>query len=262
MWSINGLMWDDITEFPVFGSTEIWTWHNQSGISHPMHMHLVAFQILDRQAINEATGQPEGPILPPGASEKGWKDTANSPPGFVTRVIVRFDGFTGLYPYHCHILEHEDHEMMRQFEVVPCQLVSKTIGTGPGSLRYALDCAENGDTLFFASTLEGDTLVLMDSILIDKDIVFLNSNTGAVIINGQNTMCPFRRASGHTVEFTNLHILSGTGGQGRGITNQGNLTLNHVHLLDSTGGMPGGYLMVNHGLLTLKNNCSFLFSPF
>jgi len=257
MWSINGLMWDDITEFPVFGSTEIWTWHNQSGISHPMHMHLVAFQILDRQAINEATGQPEGPILPPGASEKGWKDTANSPPGFVTRVIVRFDGFTGLYPYHCHILEHEDHEMMRQFEVVPCQMITKTIDAGPGSLRYALDCAANGDTLIFASALEGDTLVLMDSILIDKDIVFLNSNAGAVIINGQNTMRAFRVASGHTVEFTNLHILSGTGGQGRGITNQGNLTLNHVHLLDSTGGMPGGYLMVNHGLLTIKNNSSF-----
>ena len=41
------------------------------------------------------------------------------PPGFITRVITRFEGFEGLYPYHCHIIDHEDHEMMRQFEVRP-----------------------------------------------------------------------------------------------------------------------------------------------
>ena len=119
MWTINGMMWDDISEYPVYGSTEIWTWDNQSGIAHPMHMHLVSFQILDRQLINEATGLPEGPLIPPGISEKGWKDTAHSPPGYRTRVIARFDGFTGKFPYHCHILEHEDHEMMRQFDVIP-----------------------------------------------------------------------------------------------------------------------------------------------
>jgi FtsP/CotA-like multicopper oxidase with cupredoxin domain len=119
MWTINGLMWDDITEYPELGSTEIWTWYNQSGIAHPMHMHLVAFQIINRQAIDDVTGLPTGPKIPPDPSERGWKDTANSPPGYVTRVIARFDGFTGLFPYHCHILEHEDHEMMRQFLVVP-----------------------------------------------------------------------------------------------------------------------------------------------
>jgi FtsP/CotA-like multicopper oxidase with cupredoxin domain/plastocyanin len=117
MWTINGLMWDDITEYPVLGTTEIWTWHNQSGIAHPMHMHLVAFQILDRQEL-DPNGNPIGPRIPPDPSEKGWKDTANSPPGYQTRVIARFEGFKGLFPYHCHILEHEDHEMMRQFLVV------------------------------------------------------------------------------------------------------------------------------------------------
>lgn len=117
IWTINGLMWDDITEYPELGTTEIWTWKNQSGVSHPMHMHLVKFQILDRRAL-DSNGSPTGPVLPPEPHELGWKDTANSPPGYQTRVIATFEGYTGLFPYHCHILEHEDHEMMRQFEVV------------------------------------------------------------------------------------------------------------------------------------------------
>jgi len=118
MWTIDGLMWDDITEFPVLGTTEIWTWRNDSGISHPMHLHLVMTQVLDRQAIDPVTGEPTGPRIPPAPNELGWKDTINAPPGYFTRTIARFEGFTGLYPYHCHILEHEDHEMMRQFLVV------------------------------------------------------------------------------------------------------------------------------------------------
>ncbi|MBX3386193.1 MAG: multicopper oxidase domain-containing protein [Phycisphaeraceae bacterium] len=118
VWTIDGLMWDDITEFPKLGDIEIWTWRNNSGISHPMHMHLVAFQVLNRQAIDDVTGEPTGPLIPPTASEVGWKDTVDAPPGYYTRVITKFEGFTGLFPYHCHILEHEDHEMMRQFRVV------------------------------------------------------------------------------------------------------------------------------------------------
>jgi hypothetical protein len=55
----------------------------------------------------------------PAANETGWKDTVQAPPGFITRVITRFEGFQGLYPYHCHIIDHEDHEMMRQFLVRP-----------------------------------------------------------------------------------------------------------------------------------------------
>jgi spore coat protein A len=121
VWTIDGLMWDDITEFPTLDSTEIWTWRNNSGISHPMHMHLVMFQILNRQAIDDFTGEPTGPLLPPAHFENGWKDTVDAWPGHFTRVITQFTGFTGLYPYHCHILEHEDHEMMRQFIVLaPC----------------------------------------------------------------------------------------------------------------------------------------------
>ena len=121
MWAINDLMWDDITEFPRLGTTEVWAWINRSGIVHPMHMHLEPLQLLDRQAFEIVGGEvvPVGPRIPPTAGEAGWKDTVQANPGEITRVILRFECFTGLFPYHCHILEHEDHEMMRQLNVLP-----------------------------------------------------------------------------------------------------------------------------------------------
>ncbi len=120
VWMVNGLMWDDITEVPRIGQTEIWAWINNSEITHPMHIHLVQFQVLDRQSY-VMIGQsvvPFGPKFPPEPWEAGWKDTAQSPPSMITRVIMRFEGEPGLYPYHCHLLEHEDHEMMRQFHLL------------------------------------------------------------------------------------------------------------------------------------------------
>ena len=119
-WTINGLLWDDITEYPVLGTTEVWNWINQSGSVHPMHMHLVLFQVLDRQAFDMVNNEvmPVGPRIPPPPEERGWKDTVRVNPSEITRVIARFEDYTGTYPYHCHILEHEDHEMMRQFTVV------------------------------------------------------------------------------------------------------------------------------------------------
>ena len=122
VWEINGLGWDDITEEPVLGTTEIWRFINDSGVSHPMHMHLVFFQILDRDGFTRGTGGeivPDGNPQAPPLEESGWKDTAMVGPNEILRVIARFDDYTGLYAYHCHILEHEDHEMMRQFRVVP-----------------------------------------------------------------------------------------------------------------------------------------------
>jgi spore coat protein A len=119
-WLINDLGWDDITEYPVLGETEVWSFINQSGIVHPMHMHLVFFQILDRQPFEVIGGviTPTGPRVPPAPNEAGWKDTVQTNPMEITRVIARFEDYTGKFAYHCHILEHEDHEMMRQFEVV------------------------------------------------------------------------------------------------------------------------------------------------
>jgi spore coat protein A len=120
VWLINGLGWDDVTEFPELGATEVWRFINQSGNMHPMHMHLVFFQVLDRQAFDDSSGSivPIGSPMPPPPEEAGWKDTVKVAPNEIVRVIARFEDYTGKYPYHCHILEHEDHEMMRQFQVV------------------------------------------------------------------------------------------------------------------------------------------------
>ena len=150
MWMINGLMWDDITEFPRIGTTEVWAWVNRSGIVHPMHMHLVSFQVLDRQDFDVLNGvvTPIGPRFPPAANEMGWKDTVQATPNQITRVIARFDGFPGRYPYHCHILEHEDHEMMRQFEVL-CD--SPAVLAPPTAQQVAI-----GGTALFTLTASGD----------------------------------------------------------------------------------------------------------
>jgi spore coat protein A len=107
-WTINGRDWDDIVEMPRLGTTEIWRFVNTSGHAHPMHLHLVQFQVLDRQA------QGAEP-LPPPPNEAGWKDTVVVMPRETVRVIARFDHYAGNFPYHCHSLEHEDHMMMRQF---------------------------------------------------------------------------------------------------------------------------------------------------
>lgn len=126
-WLINRLGWDDITEYPELGSTEVWSFFNLSPDVHPIHLHLVHFQILDHQQLLPDPKRdrfflpetvPDSKPAPPEPNEAGWKDTFTSMPGRVTRIIAKFDSFTGKYPYHCHILEHEDHEMMRQFEVI------------------------------------------------------------------------------------------------------------------------------------------------
>jgi spore coat protein A len=117
----------------VLGTTEIWRFINDSGVSHPMHMHLVFFQILDRDGFTRGTGGeivPDGNPQSPPLEESGWKDTAMVGPNEILRVIARFDDYTGLYAYHCHILEHEDHEMMRQFRVVPEPSAMFGLGTG------------------------------------------------------------------------------------------------------------------------------------
>lgn len=116
---------DPITENPMLNDTEVWTIYNTTPDAHPIHLHLVAFQILSRQkykaTIDPMTaavanvrlaGNPKGPL--PG--ERGWKDTAIMYPGEVTRVIAKFDR-EGLYVWHCHILSHEEYDMMRPFYV-------------------------------------------------------------------------------------------------------------------------------------------------
>jgi spore coat protein A len=171
---------NDVTEYlselPVEGTTEVWELVNLTADAHPIHLHLVQFQLLNRQGFNtnrygrdyEAAypdgayvpgygppldyttgndralgGNPDivpylqGPARPPAANEAGWKDTIIAYPGEVTRIAVRFaptdlavdadpadlvfpfdpDGHG--YVWHCHIIDHEDNEMMRPYRVQP-----------------------------------------------------------------------------------------------------------------------------------------------
>lgn len=123
---LNAARWHDpVTETPVIGTVEIWSLINLTQDSHPIHLHLVRFQILDRRPIDVTEYLVHrrirflGAAVAPDPAEAGWKDTVRASPGAVTRIIVRFDGYTGRYVWHCHILEHEDNEMMRPYEVIP-----------------------------------------------------------------------------------------------------------------------------------------------
>ena len=122
---LDGKHWHEpVSEKPKLGSTEIWSLVNLTEDTHPIHLHLVRFQILDRrpfdvdQYLASKTLRYTGPAQPPPAHEAGWKDTAQVYPGMVTRYIITFEGYTGRYVWHCHLLEHASNEMMRPFEVV------------------------------------------------------------------------------------------------------------------------------------------------
>jgi len=160
---LDGKMWEaPVTEKPLEGTTELWELVNLTGDTHPIHIHLVHFQVLNHQPFDVASYSfvynlvnpiiPVPPVLPyftvplagfltqgapqpPLPTEEGWKDTVQVNPGEVTRVLVRyapqdvpahditgtyaFDASTGPgYVWHCHILEHEDNEMMRPFRVM------------------------------------------------------------------------------------------------------------------------------------------------
>ena len=159
---LNGLKWSNpITEVPKVGTTEEWMIVNLTMDTHPIHLHLIQFQILDRQDMNtmdylteweKRNGKPPlnhtpesvpidsyliGKPKSPDENETGWKDTVRMNPGQVTRILVRFAPqkvSTGkvkpgenLFPFkpsvgpgyvwHCHILDHEDNEMMRPYKV-------------------------------------------------------------------------------------------------------------------------------------------------
>lgn len=121
---LDGKMWDEaISEKPLLGTTEVWRIVNATPDTHPIHLHLVHFQVIDRQPFDvhtfTETGELifTGPPVPPDPTEAGWKDTVRMNPGEVTRIIARFD-ILGTYVWHCHILEHEDYEMMRPFRVI------------------------------------------------------------------------------------------------------------------------------------------------
>jgi spore coat protein A len=126
---------DAATETPSAGATEVWQIMNLTGDTHPIHFHLVNVQVIQRQPFS---GDPAGysytgPPTPPDNNELGWKETVRMNPGEVTTVIMKFDlpvlpavmgdptsPRTGHHEYvwHCHILEHEEHDMMRPLVVI------------------------------------------------------------------------------------------------------------------------------------------------
>ena len=116
---------DAVTEDPEVGSIEVWEFVNATIDAHPIHLHSVHFQLLDRRAFNtrQYTERSEvaytGAPMPASGGEAGWKDTILCPPGQVTRIIVRFGDIVGRYVWHCHTLEHEDNEMMRPLVLRP-----------------------------------------------------------------------------------------------------------------------------------------------
>jgi spore coat protein A len=122
---LNGVRWHDpVTEKPELDSVEIWSLANTTADIHPIHLHLVRFQVLDRQPFDAdeylLSGKLNyvGPATPPPPGDEGWKDTVQTYGETVTRIIVRFEGYTGRYVWHCHLLEHAANEMMRPFDVV------------------------------------------------------------------------------------------------------------------------------------------------
>ncbi|MBS1811847.1 MAG: multicopper oxidase domain-containing protein [Acidobacteria bacterium] len=150
---LDGKEWmTPITERPRVGTTELWQIVNMTADTHPIHLHLVQFQLLSRQrfqagkymkdymALNPVIPAPvttnppinqylQDGVMSPAPNELGWKDTVRMNPGEVTRILVRFAPTTGGtfpfapqaapgYVWHCHILEHEDNEMMRPYQIV------------------------------------------------------------------------------------------------------------------------------------------------
>jgi spore coat protein A len=120
------LWMDPITENPAVGATEIWEIYNATVDGHPMHIHEITFEVINRQDIfvNEVTQEvqvvPGSVPTPAEPWETGFKDTVIAYPGQVTRIRAQFNT-PGQFVWHCHIVEHEDNEMMRPFRIGPVQ---------------------------------------------------------------------------------------------------------------------------------------------
>ena len=107
---LNGRGFHDETVIkPQLGTTEIWELTNDTMHTHPIHLHLVEFEVIGRGP--DGTHEPD-------PNERVGKDTVRVDPGETVRIAVQFGDFAGQFPWHCHIVEHEDHKMMRPFEVV------------------------------------------------------------------------------------------------------------------------------------------------
>ncbi len=142
---INGRPMMDITELPTAGSVELWHWVNPTATSHPLHIHAADVLLAERRTFsrNISGAVVLGGALPASPWEAGlWKDTVQVPPGSVTSVLVRFASTPGRFVYHCHMLDHEDWDMMRSFRVAqPNCNNNGACDTGEDCVGCAADCA-------------------------------------------------------------------------------------------------------------------------
>jgi len=179
-------LFDPASETPTLGTTEQWDIINMTADAHPIHTHLVQFQVLNRQRFDvkkytaaytaanpvlptenpvpvDVTPFLKGPIIPPDLNEIGWQDTDRMPPGQVTRILFRaaptdgtpnyaFDATAAPgYVWHCHILEHEENDMMRPLIILPPP-PPKLVGPTSGALPVAAALNQNYPNPFNAST--------------------------------------------------------------------------------------------------------------
>lgn len=122
---LNNMMWDaPATEKPQLDTIEIWHLVNHFAFPHPIHLHLVHFEILGRKEFTDADFDVNGnyiynqeSLTPPLDFETGPKDVVRTDPGQVTSIVMHFKEHAGDYVWHCHILEHEDNDMMRPMVV-------------------------------------------------------------------------------------------------------------------------------------------------
>jgi FtsP/CotA-like multicopper oxidase with cupredoxin domain len=117
-WTINGRVFEmeAVAEDEMVNINEpiAWEWINNSPIPHPMHIHNVQFQVVKRTA----PASPSYSTVNQGFVDSGWKDTVSVWPGERVKLAMKFGPHTGMYMYHCHILEHEDMTMMRNLMIM------------------------------------------------------------------------------------------------------------------------------------------------
>ena len=188
--NLGSLGWfEPITENPDLNAVETWEVINVTEDAHPIHLHLVAFQIINREKLavdiedlkDIVDSKPQlqhngqlgdggilndlplsGVVEAPAANEKGWKDTFVVPPGYVGRVQAKFD-LPGRYVWHCHILSHEDHEMMRPFHVGPLPMdPAEIIQTASLSQNTPNPFSENTTITFTLEKPQPVSIIIFD----------------------------------------------------------------------------------------------------
>jgi hypothetical protein len=195
------------TEIVRLNDTEQWDLINNTVDAHPMHLHLVQFQVVSRQTftsfvsavtdtVNGIFGQPS--YAPTGYAttatsdaqgvepwEAGWKDTIDCPPGLVTTIKAKFDIAGDKYVYHCHILSHEEHDMMRPLAVVdPLPITWYNTGSGQVYVQTTDGAAVNGSAIVWTEANTAWSIVGKGDFNGDnvRDYVWRNSTSGQVYV--------------------------------------------------------------------------------